>query len=220
MNHFKAKSGDDDNSNEVRMANVGKLIDFITIKMNSNYYQDQDFLILGDLNCGTMEEPIRFLSTMGFENQLARFSSNEYSYTYNYGVEYLDHAFATSSMAEQITGAAPYHLNADESSAFYYYNGTDQSMYRYADHDPIIVGLKPGNTNNISAAVTDDDFRVFARSGAIVVESTTTAPLTICDMLGRYVYNGSCTNGTTVNVKAGIYIVRFGDKIGKIAVGM
>ncbi len=220
MNHFKAKSGVDDNSNEVRMANVTKLVDFITIKMNSNYYQDKDFLILGDLNCASQEEPITFLSSMGFENQTARFAPNEYSFGFNDGVEYLDHAFASPSMSSQITGVAPYHINVDESDAFYYSIGTDESMYRYADHDPIIVGL---NLKSDVSIKEDQNYKnlninIFSIDGNIIVESETATELSVFDVLGRTVYRNQHDGNTLINVRPGIYIVRAGNFVKKVVV--
>ena len=220
MNHFKAKTGSDDNTNEIRMANVSKLIDFITTKLNSNYYQDKDFLILGDLNCGTMEEPITFLSSMGFENQTQRFAPNDYSYAFNNGVEYLDHAFATPSMATQITGVAPYHLNADESDVFYFSSGTDESMYKYSDHDPIIVGLALKNEVSIEEnhSYNNLNINIFSIDGNIFVESDTATELSVFDVLGRTVYSNHHDGNTVINVRPGIYIVRAGNVVKKVAV--
>lgn len=148
INHFKSKSGGTEANNYYngyRVENAQYLTDFLSTELANNYYQDDDILILGDLNCGTMEEPIRNLQSAGFENQLTRFAPNEYSYVFDDEVEYLDHALASPSMAQQITGVQPYHINADESYKFYYtYN--DTTMYRYADHDPIIVGLNLAST--------------------------------------------------------------------------
>ena len=44
-------------------------------------------------------------------------------------------------MAEQITGVSPYHINADEPYQLHYNYSEDTSMYRYSDHDPIIIGV-------------------------------------------------------------------------------
>lgn len=141
MNHFKAKDGTgSESTNPARMANVEHLVTFLENQLANNYYMDSDILILGDLNCSTMEEPIRYLIDNGYDNQLTVFAPTQYSYVYDNEIEYLDHVFSSPSMSLQITGAAPYHLNADESYAFHYPSG-DTSMYRYADHDPLIIGI-------------------------------------------------------------------------------
>lgn len=148
MNHFKSKSGGDSTNNFYnanRMENAEHLTYFLEAEQDNNYYQDPDILILGDLNCGTMEEPIRFLESSGYTNLMHLYAPDQYSYTYRNGVEYLDHALASSSLVNQVTGAQPYHINADE-SYYHYYPYGDTSMYRYSDHDPLIVGLNLHST--------------------------------------------------------------------------
>ncbi len=144
VNHFKSKSGGDSTNNyynEARVEEAAYLIDFLSAELQNNYYGDADILILGDLNCGTMEEPVRLLEEYGYENMVSRYAPTDYSYTFNDEVEYLDHALASATMAEQITGIAPYHINADEPYQLHYNYGDDTTMYRYSDHDPIIIGL-------------------------------------------------------------------------------
>ncbi|MCQ2285122.1 MAG: hypothetical protein MJZ57_09500, partial [Bacteroidales bacterium] len=143
MNHFKSKSGGDSSNlfhNEGRMENANRLTSFLDAELDNRYYQDEDILIVGDLNCGSMEEPIRYLQSNGYTNILMQHAPTEYSYVFDNEVEYLDHVLASASLASQITGAAPYHINADESYKHYYTYG-DTTMYRYSDHDPIIIGL-------------------------------------------------------------------------------
>ena len=141
MNHFKAGAGDSTTMNS-RMANVKHLVDFIDQRLKSNYYHDKDVMIVGDLNSFMQEPPIIYLDDSGFDNMLTKFAQKEYSYAFDKKVEYLDYVFTTPSMSAQVTGAQPYHINADESEIYYYANGEDTTMYRYADHDPIIIGLK------------------------------------------------------------------------------
>lgn len=144
MNHFKSKSGGDSSNNyynENRVIEANQLLQFIQNEIDNDYYEDADFLILGDLNCGTMEEPIRTITGGGFVNLLSQYAPQEYSYSFSRTVEYLDHALASPSMAEQVTGVCPYHLNADETYLLHYDYSDDTTMYRYSDHDPIIVGV-------------------------------------------------------------------------------
>lgn len=63
----------------------------------------------------------------------------------------LDHALASSTLAEQVTKAAVWHINADEPAALDY--NTDyvspvqaealyaETPYRSSDHDMVLVGL-------------------------------------------------------------------------------
>lgn len=144
MNHFKSKSGGDSTNNyynSTRIENAEHLTDFIDAELQNRYYSDEDILIVGDLNCGSMEDPILHFQSNGYTNMLTQFSPNEYSYTFNNEVEYLDHVLASTSLQPQITAVVPYHINTDESYKYYYTYG-DTSMYRYSDHDPILIGLR------------------------------------------------------------------------------
>lgn len=218
LNHFKAKDGTGSAStNEARMENVEHLMDFLTQKINSNFYQDPDFLIIGDLNCSTMEEPIRYIANHGYENQLTRFSPTGYSYVYDDKVEYLDHVFASSNMATQITNAAPYHLNADEYYRHYYPYG-DRTMYRYSDHDPIIIGVKLSEQAGIQDdAINSYNYIVYSQNGKIFVQTEKMENVGVYDMTGRTIFNG-VTQDCAIPATSGIYIVKIGNYIKKIYV--
>lgn len=126
MNHFKAKS--DDASKEKRVDNATWLMSGLS---SVRKVQDPDILIMGDLNAQMNEECIAVIENNGFEEQLLRFDADAYSYIYNRAHELIDHAFANSTMAEQVTGAAVWHTNT---SAYY--------SDRYSDHDAVLVGLR------------------------------------------------------------------------------
>lgn len=60
---------------------------------------------------------------------------------------YLDHALANKALRGQVTGAAFWHINADEPVALDYNQEFNQpglympDPFRSSDHDPVIVGL-------------------------------------------------------------------------------
>lgn len=212
MNHFKAKDGTGSAStNAARMANAECLVDFLDEKLSSNYYQDSDILILGDLNCSTMEEPIRYLIENGYENQLQVHAPNEYSYVYDDCVLYLDHVLTSPSMSSQITGAMPYHVNADESYKFSYSYG-DTTLYRYADHDPIVVGLKLSSgidtTESRVSTPLIEQSKVWSRPGIIIVESNSPATITVYNLLGSTVAMRNGIYHTEIGIPQGLYLVR------------
>ena len=129
MNHFKAGSGDSNAEQRVKNAN------WLTSGLSSSSkVKDPDILIMGDLNCQMSEPAMDVLVNAGYEEQLLRFDSKAYSYIYKSTKELIDHAFANSTMAEQITGAAVWHTNTSAK-----YNA------RYSDHDAVLVGLRLGN---------------------------------------------------------------------------
>ena len=126
-NHFKAKSGADQGES-TRLKNVSWLLSSL-----NNLTEDPDILIVGDLNSYPGEQPILNLENAGYAEQLTRFSPDAYTYIYGGEKGILDHIMANATMSKQITGAAAYNINND--------NTVDPS-YCYSDHDPVIVGLK------------------------------------------------------------------------------
>jgi predicted extracellular nuclease len=115
---------------------------------------DPDILLVGDFNSYAKEDPIRALEQAGFTNLILRsIGAGAYSYVFDGQWGYLDHALASGSLLPQVTGAADYHINADEPSVLDYNTnfkspGQVVSLYnadefRIADHDPVIVGLAP-----------------------------------------------------------------------------
>jgi predicted extracellular nuclease len=111
---------------------------------------DPDVLITGDLNAYAQEDPIDLLRSRGYVDLISQYTSGEpYSFVYRGQAGLLDHALATSALAEQVTAAIVWHINADEPRVLdYRQRGRDgQALYRpdpfrCSDHDPIIVGLR------------------------------------------------------------------------------
>ena len=155
MNHFKAGQTTADPGK--RVTNAENLISGLS---NSSKVKDPDILIMGDLNAQMDESCISIIQNAGYEEQLLRFDDNAYSYIYKGSRQLIDHAFANSTMAEQITGAAVWHTN----TSLAYAN-------RYSDHDAVMVGLRLGDdTSDIE--VTEDEAPVYIkqiRHGQLVI---------------------------------------------------
>jgi predicted extracellular nuclease len=133
---------------------------------------DPDFLIIGDLNAYTREDPIRALEAAGYTNLIRRdIGDGAYSYVFQGQSGYLDHALATASLRRQVTGVTEWHINADEPvvldyntefktpgqlSSFY-----SPEPYRSSDHDPLLIGL------NLLCGDLNDDNRVDALDRAV-----------------------------------------------------
>lgn len=140
VNHFFAKISKTDAD---RQNNMKSLIN----KLAAALTYDPDVLVMGDLNGYTGEESNLLLKRdKGYVDLLMKYDPQGYSHIYNQQVGYLDHAYCTPSLATQVTKAASYHLNADTKKNSYNYASGDASMYRYADHEPILVGLRLGET--------------------------------------------------------------------------
>ena len=100
---------------------------------------------MGDLNAYAKEDPIIMLIDGGMTDLHRYFhADSSYSYQYHGQLGYLDHALCNSTMLTQVTGMAAYHVNSDESDNYTYDKSSDLTMFRYSDHDPVLVGLKLG----------------------------------------------------------------------------
>lgn len=221
VNHFKAKDGTgSESTNGIRMENVKKLTSFLQQKLDTHFFNDDDILIVGDLNCGTMEPPIRHLDSLGYVNQMTRFDSASYSYVYNCQVGFLDHVFASPSMSQQVTGVAVYHLNADE-SWYHSYSYGDTTMYRFSDHDPVIIGLAlkdPQAIADHAAKNHDEQALIYAYDHVLHVSSNIAGTLAVYDLLGRQLDGETNVSSYSASLPTGVYIVRFNRQIKKIVI--
>jgi hypothetical protein len=166
VNHFKSKGcadatgadldqGDGQSCyNAARVQQANALLSFIDDEIIPAAGGDPDLLIIGDLNSYAKEDPIRTIESAGYSNLLTLFGGDAaYSYVFDGQWGYLDHALASASLVSQATGAADYHINADEPSVLDYNVefksiGQVTSLYaadefRTSDHDPVLVGLDP-----------------------------------------------------------------------------
>jgi predicted extracellular nuclease len=109
-------------------------------------------LVVGDLNAYGQEDPVRLLRQRGYVDTLAQFAGDAvYSFVYDGFSGQLDHALASAALAPRVTGAAEWHINADELTAFDF-RREDRGMrrrglyaadpFRSSDHDPLVVGLE------------------------------------------------------------------------------
>lgn len=142
VNHLRSKRGTGAESNEKRMANVDSLLVMLDKIEQEQLFGDSDVLLVGDYNAYTQEEPIQTLVRAGYADMVMRDDSTGYSYVYHSEAGYLDRVFASESMAKQVKNVAVYHLNADYFYSRGFKRGLDDTMYRYADHDPILVRVE------------------------------------------------------------------------------
>jgi Ca2+-binding RTX toxin-like protein len=154
-NHFKSKNCGDGATganadtgdgqgcfNADRVAQAKALAGFVTALADAS--DDDDVIVLGDLNAYTREDPLDVLRASGLLDQRRDLPRDEaYSYVFDGGQGVLDHALATPSWDARRTGAAAWHLNADEPDA-YEYDGVDAlyspGPFRSSDHDPLLLG--------------------------------------------------------------------------------
>ncbi|MEA5534875.1 ExeM/NucH family extracellular endonuclease [Crocosphaera sp. XPORK-15E] len=169
VNHFKSKGGTAsaagscsaaDNADQgdgqggfncTRTLQAAELTQWLaTNPTNSNTdYQ----IILGDLNAYAKEDPITKIEFNGYINLDTQFGGPDvYSYLFGGQSGTLDYAFTSLSLNPFVTGAAPWHINADEPDVLGYstaFKSPNQIVNLYApdayassDHDPLLVGLQ------------------------------------------------------------------------------
>jgi predicted extracellular nuclease len=160
VNHLKSKGsncdsiGDPDrgdgqgNCNKTRTNAAAALADWLARDPTGS--GDSDVLIIGDMNAYLREDPVKALNDAGYQNALETFvGDNAYSFVFRGHSGALDHAFASDTLVEQITGVSEWHINADEPPILDYNLdfGRDDTLfdpanpYRASDHDPVMLGL-------------------------------------------------------------------------------
>lgn len=113
---------------------------------------NSDYIVLGDMNAYSMEDPIEAFKAAGLSHVMQEFHGN-YTHSYIYQGESgsLDHVFASASIRSKVKGITDWHINADEPKALDYNmeyksdyqlsNYYSNDVYRASDHDPIVISL-------------------------------------------------------------------------------
>ncbi|CAN5524746.1 hypothetical protein BH10ACT1_BH10ACT1_07230 [soil metagenome] len=103
-----------------------------------------DVLMFGDFNAYTQEDPMRDIYADGYSDVATELPTGRHSYVFGGEEGSLDHALASPSMLDRITGFDIWEINAHESFAFEYdgyapFYAADP--YRASDHNPELVGI-------------------------------------------------------------------------------
>jgi predicted extracellular nuclease len=158
VNHLKSKGSSCDadgdpnladgqgNCNQTRANAAAAIADWVANDPTGS--NDTDYLIIGDLNAYTLEDPLAALKSAGFTS-LFDVQSNPYSFIFDGQAGALDHAIASASLVPQVVDTMEWHINADEPALLDYNleHGRDPALfdpdspYRVSDHDPVVVGL-------------------------------------------------------------------------------
>lgn len=119
-----------------------------------------NFIIMGDLNAYAQEDPVQTLTDdPDLVDLIDQFIGQDdaYSFVFDGQQGALDHAIASESMADLVTGAAEWHINADEpdllsyNSAFNNPNFYEDSQFAASDHDPLIIGIDTNPNDDLLA---------------------------------------------------------------------
>lgn len=223
INHFKAKAGaanatgqDKDQGDGQGTYNYSRVQEAKSVLTKYNDIKsqlDEDILIMGDLNAYAMEDPITELRNGGMTDLHRYFhADSSYSYTYHGQAGYLDHALCNSTLLSQVTGMAAYHVNSDESDDYTYDSSNDQTMFRYSDHDPVLVGLKLGASFTTKQEdIPEDNVVVKFPNGQPVIMNADGGYFTITSTDGHQ-YTSGKIEGDEATVDAtlpqGLYIMQ------------
>nr|MCU0466008.1 ExeM/NucH family extracellular endonuclease [Anaerolineae bacterium] len=169
VNHFKSKgscpsSGPDTDQgdgqscwNATRVTAAQVMLDWFSDSLGSNPFDVADtenIIVIGDLNSYALEDPIDVLKAAGYSDLLREFGgSSAYGYVFDAVAGYLDYALVNANLRPYVTGAADWHINADEplgrdydqdfsrQPEFYQLN-----EFRTSDHDPVLLGFTTPGT--------------------------------------------------------------------------
>lgn len=162
VNHFKSKGGSKQANkankdkgdgqggyNSMRRAQALAICNYIDGQTRGD--QKPRVLVIGDLNAYAQEDPMDLLRARGLvdleEQSPSQAQARQYSYIYYGQCGALDHALATENLADDVTGIATWHINADEPRFLDYnqeYNPESlfqAGPFRSSDHDPVIIGI-------------------------------------------------------------------------------
>ncbi|MGV8970503.1 MAG: ExeM/NucH family extracellular endonuclease [Microbacteriaceae bacterium] len=151
-NHFKSKSPPTPNPGEPadgqghftieRVEQANKLAAFVS-EITADPAKSDDVVLLGDFNSYAEEDPTQVLTAAGFVDLVPAQTDNQYTYTFDGERGSLDHAFATPSLADSVTGVGVWSINSPEwSDRGYAFGATEAGTpFRSSDHDPVLVGV-------------------------------------------------------------------------------
>ncbi|WP_198731893.1 ExeM/NucH family extracellular endonuclease [Paracoccus tegillarcae] len=133
--------------NGVRTDAAGELADWLETSYNGGGVTD--YILLGDMNAYAQEDPVQLLRDQGLVDLIDEFIGQDQAYSYVFDGQRgtLDQGLASDGLADNVTGATEWHVNADEPDLLGYNSAfNDPGFYTpgpfaASDHDPLIVGL-------------------------------------------------------------------------------
>ena len=108
----------------------------------------------------TEEDPIHTLEAAGYTGLSEIYVADEERYSFSFDGQSgeLDHALAAPDLVDNVTGAAVWHINADQPLILDYNTEFNppalyahRTQYRASDHDPIVVGLTLNDAPTVDA---------------------------------------------------------------------
>ena len=175
INHLKSKGSDcvdindpdvgdgQGNCNVTRTTAAQALVDWLGTDPTGS--DSDNFLIIGDLNAYAQEDPVTTIEAGSYTDLIESyvgtgFAAGAYSFNFFSQSGALDHALSSPGMTANVTGAAIWHINADEPAALDYNDFNQPALFnadefRSSDHDPLVVGLFGDDDNDGVLDVVD-----------------------------------------------------------------
>jgi hypothetical protein len=155
VNHYKSKGCDGasgldlDQGDGQSCFNARRVAQSQTLVSVLDALDPPNTLIIGDLNSYTEEDPIRTLEAAGYSglSELHVPDADRYSFVFDGFSGELDHGLASPELLDNVSGAAIWHINADEPLILDYNTEFNPpglyapDAYRSSDHDPVVIGL-------------------------------------------------------------------------------
>ncbi|HEX6208112.1 MAG TPA: ExeM/NucH family extracellular endonuclease, partial [Actinomycetota bacterium] len=176
VNHLKSKGsdcnaiGDPDlgdgqgNCNLTRLAAAEALVDWLATDPTGS--GSAEALIVGDLNSYAQEDPIVAIEAAGYTDLVEEFvgagwAEGAYSFNFQAQSGYLDHGLASPAALARVTGAAFWHINADEPVALDYNDFNQPALFSpdpfaSSDHDPVVIGMCETTAPVVDVTVSPD----------------------------------------------------------------
>jgi predicted extracellular nuclease len=169
VNHLKSKGSANDqcgpedpfagNCDDLRERQAEGILDLVEA------LETENALLLGDFNAYEEEAPVEIIRNGGFVSTEASLPDDDrYSYSFDGEFGTLDYIFASSGLADAVTGVDIWHINSAESPAYDYNDFNQESLYAAdpygsSDHDPALIGLEL-NAAPVADAGEDQTIRV------------------------------------------------------------
>lgn len=221
VNHLKSKgsgcgAGDDDTTTGQGSCNGTRTdaVDYlINTWLSNNGFTDADnIVVIGDINAYYAEDPMQVFYDANYTNVLR---SDEYTYLFDGQIGSLDHILVNAALADNVVGAAPWNINADEVNVLDYNDDLetddesnferkptvsdlyDPDAFRSSDHDPVIVGLNLSSI--VSTAPTVIDNTPVANATDIAVDANITVTFDSDVIATEDAFTITCTESGTVS---------------------
>lgn len=169
VNHFKSKGssctdtagpsfdfGDDvataltGNCNLTREYAARRLVEWV--EAGASGFPTDDTLLIGDFNAYEEEGPIRILVDAGYTDLVQELGDDAFTYKFDGRYGRLDYAFASPSLADNVTATEVWQINSRAPYGYLYDNSPKPAdayplYWASSDHDPVVVSLTSDGVN-------------------------------------------------------------------------